>query len=130
MNMRHDDDLLVFADDEVKAPEPASAQVWKLLVVDDEPEIHDITRLALGGLRIDGHPLAILSVSSATSRTQDSSPSCLVGASSRPGMVAAVMTNSCSAVFSARITCGVLRLEINAVGDPADNRGSVRFLTG
>jgi class 3 adenylate cyclase/response regulator of citrate/malate metabolism len=41
--------------------------VWKLLVVDDEPEIHDITRLALGGLRIDGHPLAILSVSSATS---------------------------------------------------------------
>lgn len=62
-----DDDLLVFADDEVKAPEPASARVWKLLVVDDEPEVHDITRLALGGLRIDGHPLAILSVSSATS---------------------------------------------------------------
>jgi len=61
-----DPDLLVFADDEVRAPEPASARVWKLLVVDDEPAIHDITRLALGGLRIDGHPLAILSVSSAT----------------------------------------------------------------
>ena len=61
-----DDDLLVFADDEVRAPEPASAQVWKLLVVDDEPEIHDITRLAIGDLRIDGHPLAILSVYSAT----------------------------------------------------------------
>ena len=39
-----DPDLLVFADDEVRAPEPASARVWKLLVVDDEPAIHDITR--------------------------------------------------------------------------------------
>ena len=60
-------DMLVFADDAPgRAPEPASARVWKLLVVDDEPEIHDITRLAIGDLRIDGHPLAILSVHSAT----------------------------------------------------------------
>jgi len=61
-----DPDALVFADDAPDAaPEPASARVWKLLVVDDEPEVHDITRLALSELRVDGHPLAILSVSSA-----------------------------------------------------------------
>ena len=60
-------DALVFADDAPNAaPEPASAQVWKLLIVDDEPEIHDITRLTVGDLRVDGHPLAILSVHSAT----------------------------------------------------------------
>ncbi|MBA3549397.1 MAG: DUF3369 domain-containing protein [Nannocystis sp.] len=58
-------DALVFADD-VPGPEPSSARVWKLLVVDDEPAIHDVTRLAVGDLRIDGHPLAILSVQSAS----------------------------------------------------------------
>jgi len=62
-----DPDRMVFADDGPEPqPESASARVWKLLVVDDEPEILDITRLALGGLRVDGHPLAILSVTSAT----------------------------------------------------------------
>lgn len=61
-----DPDLLVFADDAPGAAEAPSAQVWRLLVVDDEPEIHEITRLALGDLRIDGHPLEILSVSSAS----------------------------------------------------------------
>ena len=62
-----DPDRIMFAEDGPDArPEPASAQVWKLLVVDDEPEILDITRLALGGVRIDGHPLAILAVTSAT----------------------------------------------------------------
>lgn len=65
--MPDDQDTLVFADDAPNsAPEPASTRVWKLLIVDDEPEIHDITRLAIGDLRIDGHPLALLSVYSAT----------------------------------------------------------------
>jgi len=63
-----DNDLMVFADEGTgPAPEQPSTRAWKLLVVDDEPEIHDITRLALAGLRIDGHPVAILSVHSATS---------------------------------------------------------------
>ena len=68
MTVTPDDlDTLVFADDAPNtAPEPASARVWKLLIVDDEPEIHDITRLTVGELRVDGHPLAILSVHSAT----------------------------------------------------------------
>ena len=67
--MNDDDaDLMVFAEDgAAPTPEPPSTRVWKLLVVDDEPEIHEITRLALADLRIDGHPLAILSVHSAAS---------------------------------------------------------------
>ena len=64
----NDNDLMVFADERSGPPaEPPSAQVWKLLVVDDEPEVHDITQLALAGLRIDGHPIALLSVHSASS---------------------------------------------------------------
>ena len=63
-----DNDLMVFAEPGTqRPPELASTQAWKLLVVDDEPEIHEITRLALADLRIDGHPLAIFSVHSATS---------------------------------------------------------------
>lgn len=34
---------------------------WKLLVVDDEPAVHDITRLALGGFRYERRGLHILS---------------------------------------------------------------------
>jgi class 3 adenylate cyclase len=66
MTTAEDPDLLVFADEAPTAAEAPSSQVWKLLVVDDEPEIHEITRLALGSVRIDGHPLAILSVNSAS----------------------------------------------------------------
>jgi class 3 adenylate cyclase len=61
-----DDDLLVFAEEGAPTVEAASARVWKLLVVDDEPEILEVTRLALGDTRIDGHPLALLSVPSAS----------------------------------------------------------------
>ncbi|HEY0132891.1 MAG TPA: DUF3369 domain-containing protein [Nannocystis sp.] len=66
--MTDDNDLMVFAEAGAEpTPAPPSTRAWKLLIVDDEPEIHEITRLALADLRIDGHPLAILSVHSATS---------------------------------------------------------------
>ncbi len=56
-------------DEDVKprfAPPPAStespaARPWKLLVVDDEPEVHSVTRLALGDFRFDGRPLEFIS---------------------------------------------------------------------
>ena len=35
---------------------------WKLLLVDDEPEIHEVTRLVLGNFRFEGKPLQFLSV--------------------------------------------------------------------
>jgi response regulator RpfG family c-di-GMP phosphodiesterase len=40
---------------------PSPAQNWKVLLVDDEPEIHDVTRLVLRGFRFEGRPLQILS---------------------------------------------------------------------
>ena len=65
MTTTSDDDALLFADDG-PVVEEASASVWKLLVIDDEPAIHDVTRLTLGGLRVDGHHLAILSAHTAS----------------------------------------------------------------
>jgi serine phosphatase RsbU (regulator of sigma subunit) len=37
---------------------------WKLLIVDDEPEMHGVTRMALSGLRFDGRGLHFLSAHS------------------------------------------------------------------
>jgi len=36
-------------------------QPWKLLLVDDEPEIHEVTRLVLSNFRFEGKPLQFLS---------------------------------------------------------------------
>lgn len=36
-------------------------QPWKLLLVDDEPEIHEVTRLVLGSFNFEGRPLQFLS---------------------------------------------------------------------
>ena len=38
---------------------------WKVLVVDDEREVHAITQLAVGGLSLDGRPIALLDAHSA-----------------------------------------------------------------
>ncbi|MEZ4450153.1 MAG: DUF3369 domain-containing protein [Nannocystaceae bacterium] len=66
-----DDDPPLFADEVDEADEIGGGggedadertdDPWNILVVDDEPEVHAITRLALGDLRVDGRPLAILS---------------------------------------------------------------------
>jgi CheY-like chemotaxis protein len=54
-----DDDLLVFADE--KAP-PAGPVLkpWKLLIVDDEASIHDMTKRVLADIRFENRPLAFL----------------------------------------------------------------------
>ena len=38
---------------------------WKVLVVDDEREVHAITQLAVGGLSLDGRPIVLLDAHSA-----------------------------------------------------------------
>lgn len=57
----------LFADDN---NEPASQgarnlRAWKLLIIDDEAEIHSVTRLVLDGIEIDGHGIEFLSAYSA-----------------------------------------------------------------
>lgn len=61
-----DDDLLFFDEEEEPSPPPTKkSSTWKVLVVDDEEGVHQVTRLALGGLEIDGHPLELLHARSA-----------------------------------------------------------------
>ena len=45
------------------APDPTSP--WKVLIADDEPEVHQVTRLVLGGFRFESRPLELLSAYSA-----------------------------------------------------------------
>lgn len=46
------------------APRPVCAP-WRVLVVDDDPDVLLVTELALGGLEIDGLPVEIVTASSA-----------------------------------------------------------------
>jgi response regulator RpfG family c-di-GMP phosphodiesterase len=63
MSLELDDDLGL-------APEPTAATPWKLLIVDDEPEIHSVTRLVLGSFRFEGRGLQFLSAHSAAEGKQ------------------------------------------------------------
>jgi response regulator RpfG family c-di-GMP phosphodiesterase len=60
-----DDEKLLFADEDEPAasakPGEDHARPWKVMVVDDEPEVHTITRLALSGFTFEGHGLEFLS---------------------------------------------------------------------
>ncbi len=62
----HHDELL-FADDDhdplEQTPDSDSLR-WKILIVDDEPEIHAVTKLALDGFEFAGRRLAFYSVHS------------------------------------------------------------------
>lgn len=73
-----DDDELLFAseeDDDVvfaaEGEDPAAPATngngssWKLLVVDDEAAVHDVTRLALAAFSFEGRPLRLISAYSA-----------------------------------------------------------------
>ncbi len=44
---------------------PHVAPGWKVLIVDDEPEVHHVTRLVLGGFRFESRPLEFHSAHSA-----------------------------------------------------------------
>ena len=55
--MSHDhDDVLHFREDP-PAP-PSDSEPWKILIVDDEEEMHGVTKLALTDFRVHGRPLA------------------------------------------------------------------------
>jgi response regulator RpfG family c-di-GMP phosphodiesterase len=49
------------------APEPVAAPPpWKVLIVDDEPEVHNVTRLVLGAFSFEERPLQFLSAYTAS----------------------------------------------------------------
>lgn len=58
------DDLLFGPDDDQPDESPA-AEPWTILVVDDEPQVHAMTRVLLRDFEFDGRPFAIVSAMSA-----------------------------------------------------------------
>lgn len=59
-----EDDVLVFIDE----PEPVSTDgnpIWRVLIVDDEPDVHQATLLALKGVAIEGRQLEFVHAFSA-----------------------------------------------------------------
>jgi len=63
-----DDDSLQFADDD-DTPAP-SAEPWKILIVDDDREIHAVTRIALRNFSFEGRSLHLMSAYSAREARQ------------------------------------------------------------
>ena len=61
--MDSDDDML-FADDVGESVELNSATKWKIMLVDDEPDIHEVTKMALGGFDFDGRSVEFISAHS------------------------------------------------------------------
>ncbi len=55
-----EDDLLIFSDEELETNQP-SRGTWKILVVDDESEIHSVTKLALNEFVFDERNLTFIS---------------------------------------------------------------------
>jgi len=49
----------------VEEPAVEAASPWHVLVVDDDPEVHEVTRLVLGSFRFANRPLDLISVASA-----------------------------------------------------------------
>lgn len=68
-----DDDMLFFENEEADghgdrliSTEARQQTPWKIMIVDDEPAVHDVTRLALSGVTFAGHPLQFISCFSGT----------------------------------------------------------------
>ncbi len=55
-----DDELLFMDEPEELSEQSVRHAPWKMLVVDDEPEIHSVTKLALGNFSFDDRPLEFL----------------------------------------------------------------------
>jgi len=55
------DDDLMFADEADDVVEHNSAPKWKIMLVDDEPDIHEVTKMALGGFAFDGREVEFIS---------------------------------------------------------------------
>ncbi|MCV2360474.1 EAL domain-containing protein [Paucibacter sp. TC2R-5] len=69
---KDDDDLLEFLDGpEIgDAGDHASSQPWRVLIVDDDGDVHKATELAMQGLLVEGLPLTFLHANSAAEARQ------------------------------------------------------------
>jgi response regulator RpfG family c-di-GMP phosphodiesterase len=60
-----DDDLLFLPEDNLPGADEHVVQPWKVLIADDEAEVHNVTRLVLQGFNFAGRPVDFLSAYSA-----------------------------------------------------------------
>lgn len=58
-------DTLLFAEETEKVAPASDATPWKILVVDDEESVHQITRLVLRDVQFDDRPVVLLEATSA-----------------------------------------------------------------
>lgn len=65
MNDSTEDFLLIEDDDNIAPPEQASLPPWNLLVVDDDEQVHAVTRLVLHSFQFQNRGLRLISVTSA-----------------------------------------------------------------
>ncbi|MFC5530942.1 DUF3369 domain-containing protein [Cohnella yongneupensis] len=63
MTTREDDDFLIFAEEDPleKNTGPASQDRWKIIIVDDEQEVHHLTKMVLSDFAFDGKRLEFIS---------------------------------------------------------------------
>lgn len=54
-------DDLIFAEDAPQAPTNQALQPWNILLVDDEPGVHQVTQMVLRDFRFDQRPLNLIS---------------------------------------------------------------------
>lgn len=59
---------IIFAEE--TEPQPLSEQTWKILIVDDEAEVHNVTKLALSDFIFEGRSLSFISAYSAQEAKQ------------------------------------------------------------
>lgn len=59
------DDLLFIDDEPVPSAERNALACWQVMIVDDEPAVHDVTRLVMSGFTFDGRGLAFIDCYSA-----------------------------------------------------------------
>ena len=55
-----DDAPLAFLEEEESVPADLATAHWRILIVDDEPDVHEVTLLALRGVTVEGRPLSFL----------------------------------------------------------------------
>ncbi len=70
MTPSQESELLSFADEDSAEERTARSPGWKVLIVDDEEEVHSVTRLALHGFEFASRELDLLSAYSASQARQ------------------------------------------------------------
>lgn len=59
------DEYVAFLEEDAGRPVPLARAAWKVLIVDDDPEVHQATVFALKGQNVCGRPLELLHAYSA-----------------------------------------------------------------